>query len=553
MTAPASVTVLVEIGRSLRESFGMFWETLWPLVLGLSLSGFVQSFVSRRTIERRLGNHKSRAVVSASLFGAASSSCSYAAAALARSLVAKGADLTAATVFMFASTNLVIELSVVLLVLLGWQFVVGQVLGGIVMIVALAVVGGSLLNRRAAPKDAGGAGTKDPTHAPNVAGEPGTVVRLRSAEAWENAATYTVSDLSMLRRELVIGYLVAGALTTLVPDRAWESLFFRGHGIWTILENVVVGPLVAVASFVCSVGNVPLAAALWHGGIAFGGVIAFLFADLITFPLLLVYRRYYGTRGMLRMLAVFWPLMSLAGLVMGLALGPLVHAGPAHSTPMSAGVVRSDATTWLDIAALVLLAAVFAVHRSRSRAGASSERVRDPVCGMQVERAIAPASTSHDGHRWYFCSERCRQRFEETLEPDGDPTGTRTIPTVRYETPHPGVPTAVETSRCDLGRSVGARAGPASLTGRPGVVVPTEHDRGPLGMVAVEDDRERSVVGGLGPLRDHDHVLVTCSVDGVGQADHRLPEYVTAGGGGKAPDRRVRDSLLRIVGRVGRR
>ena len=266
----ATAAVLVDIGRSLREGFFMFWETLWPLILGFGISGAVQAFVSRDAMEKKLGNHRPVAVVRASGYGMVSSSCSYAASAMAKSLFAKGADYVASMVFMFASTNLVLELGVVLIVLMGWQFAVSEFVGGIIMIALLATLGGLWLRGRRIVEarervSVRGSGTEH-QHGPSedeaFQREPWSV-RLRSKGGWADSATYTMSDLTMLRRELVIGYVVAGFLAALVPSSVWQAVFISGHGFWTSLENVIVGPFIAIISFVCSIGNVPLAAALW--------------------------------------------------------------------------------------------------------------------------------------------------------------------------------------------------------------------------------------------------------------------------------------------------
>ena len=328
------------IGRSLREGFFMFWETLWPLILGFALSGVVQAFVSHEAMQRKLGDHRPRAVVRASGYGMVSSSCSYAASAMSKSLFVKGADFVASLVFMVASTNLVIELGIVLIVLMGWQFAASEFVGGVIMIVLLASLGGFWFRGKAgrrSPARLIDESTRAPAtthvHAPpeNTALQAESWrTKLRSKGGWADAATYTMSDLTMLRRELVIGYVVAGFLTVLVPTSVWNAVFLHGHGFWTSLENVIVGPFIAIISFVCSIGNVPLAAALWKGGISFGGVVSFIFADLITLPLLLIYRRFYGTRLMLRMLALLWAVMSVAGL---LTEGIFRAAGliPAHT------------------------------------------------------------------------------------------------------------------------------------------------------------------------------------------------------------------------------
>ena len=423
---------LLDIARSLREAFFMFWVTLWPLILGFGLSGAVQAFVSRQALQRRLGSHRPAAVARATGYGAVSSSCSYAASAMAKSLFAKGADFVSAMVFMFASTNLVIELGLVLLVLMGWQFAVSEFAGGIIMIVLLAALGGLWLSGRtvaAARQRLTGSADESASHARSHAGadggggghdaparRPATLSRrLRSRAGWADAATYTMADLRMLRRELVLGYTVAGLLAVLVPASAWHVLFLSGHGWWTSVENALVGPLVAIASFVCSIGNVPLAAALWKGGIAFGGVISFLFADLITFPLLMIYRRYYGTRLMLAMLAVFWAVMSAAGLITEVVFRAAGLVPATRPAAIAAPSFSLDYTTWLNIAFLAVFALLYWAYRNAGRLGGGSGNARDPQCGMQVDTGNAPASAIHDGQRVYFCSDHCAARFASAL------------------------------------------------------------------------------------------------------------------------------------------
>jgi uncharacterized membrane protein YraQ (UPF0718 family)/YHS domain-containing protein len=430
---------LSPIGRSIREGFFMFWETLWPLVLGFGLSGAVQAFVSREALQRKLGNHRPLAIVRASVYGSVSSSCSYAASAMAKSLFAKGADFVASLVFMVASTNLVIELGVVLVVLMGWQFAASEFVGGVIMIVLLAALGGLWFRGRTVveARERVSVSVNDDGHAshahahahahagqhpidepggpdPGPAPDPGWRARVRSKGAWADAATYTMSDLTMLRRELLIGYVVAGFLTVLVPTAAWNAVFLHGYGFWTSAENVVVGPFVAIISFVCSIGNVPLAAALWRGGISFGGVVSFIFADLITFPLLLIYRRFYGTRLMLRMLALFWAVMAIAGLV---TEGIFRVAGlvPATRPKLIAPDRFSwNYTTYLNLIFLVLFGLLYWTYRNRGRLGGGRDSALDPVCGMQVDVANAPASAVHASQQFYFCSDHCRLRFEES-------------------------------------------------------------------------------------------------------------------------------------------
>jgi hypothetical protein len=417
----AGVGWLDAVGRSLREGFFMFWETLWPLILGFGLSGAVQSFVSREAMQRSMGDHRPASVARASVFGMVSSSCSYAATAMAKSIFVKGADFVATMVFMFASTNLVVELGIVLVVLMGWQFAVSEFVGGIIMIVLLASLGGLWFRGRqvveARNRLAGDGHDGHDGHEHGSGGDAGLQhrpwsERLRSRAGWADAASYTMADLTMLRRELVVGYTVAGFLAVVVPVHVWNAVFLQGHGFWTSVENVVVGPFIAIISFVCSVGNVPLAAALWKGGISFGGVISFIFADLITFPLLLIYRRYYGMRLTARMLVLFWAVMSTAGLITEgiFRLAGLVPT--TRPTQVSPDHFSWNYTTYLNIVFLALFGLLYWTYRNRDRLGGGGGYAFDPVCRMQVETAHAPASTEYRGERLYFCSDRCRQRFE---------------------------------------------------------------------------------------------------------------------------------------------
>jgi hypothetical protein len=403
----------------------MFWETLWALVLGFALSGAVQAFVSRAEMRRALGDHRPATIARAGLFGAISSSCSYAASALAKTLFARGADFTAAQAFMFGSTNLVLELGIVLWLLMGWQFAAAEFVGGTLMIALLALV----LPRVVAParQHAARAALTGSTPAPrepdedSAPGDPGFAhgswrSRIRSLAGWADAAGYTISDLTMLRRELIIGFVVAGFADAAVPVSFWQSLFITGHGFWSALENAALGPFLAIISFVCSIGNVPLAAALWGGGISFGGAVAFVFADLITLPLLLIYRRYYGTPLTARLLAVFWATMSAAGLATDYLFR---WAGIAPAASARHGAIALHAWGWnyttaLNIVALAAFAALYWLYRNRDRLGGGAGYAKDPVCGMQVQVAHAPATASRDGATDYFCSDHCARRFADS-------------------------------------------------------------------------------------------------------------------------------------------
>jgi uncharacterized membrane protein YraQ (UPF0718 family)/YHS domain-containing protein len=440
MTSLFGAISAADLGESMKEGFFMFWETLWALVLGFGLSGVVQAFVSKEALQRTMGDHRPAAVVRATGFGMVSSSCSYAATAMAKSLFQKGADFITAMVFMFASTNLVVELGVVLLILMGWQFAAAEFIGGPIMIILLVLVGGVIFKRdeinearhrlqegKVAGHDHGEMVGVSEERQEELEHTPWRV-KLTSKAAWADAASYTMADIKMLRRELVIGYTVAGLLAVLVPMDVWNDVFFTGHGFWTTLENVLLGPFIAFISFVCSIGNVPMAAALWHGGISFGGVISFIFADLIALPLVLIYRKYYGTKLALKLFLTFWAVMSVAGLV----VEGIFYGFDAIPTTRPHDVVHTtfewNYTTFLNIGFLVVFAALYWLYRNRERLGGGQGYALDPVCGMQVRTGDAPATRRHRGHAYSFCSDHCAERF------DGDPNRfVRSTPT---ESPH---------------------------------------------------------------------------------------------------------------------
>ncbi len=393
--------------HGLSEGGLMVWMTWWPLVLGFSLSGLVQAAIPRDGLRAKLGGKGLAPVLWAASLGVISSSCSYAASAMARALFLRGARFRHAIIFMVASTNLVVELGIVLWLLLGWPFLVAEVVGGLLMIGLLAAAG-RILDR---DQDA----LRASLSAPETADVTATSWRhaLRQRATWEKSAGYVLGDLTMLRGELVAGFAVAGFLTACVPNAWWSHLFLTGHGFWSTLENAVVAPLVAVISFVCSVGNVPLAAALWMRGVAFGGVIAFLFADLVTLPLLLAYRRLFNTRVAIRVGLVLWVVMSVAGIATQYLLGwshvtPSVH----HSALMGASITVGP-TMYLNIVATVVLVAWWWLRR---HGAPSSSTAVDPVCHMQVDISAPAATVRHDGTLFYFCSPSCGDSFERQPE-----------------------------------------------------------------------------------------------------------------------------------------
>jgi uncharacterized membrane protein YraQ (UPF0718 family) len=356
-------------------------------------------------------------VTRASLLGAASSSCSYAASALAKSLFSRSADFTASMIFMFASTNLNIAIALVIWMLLGWPFALAQFVGGTIMIALLAVLLPRLIPEPM--QQAARERLSEPPARYHHDGVESLWWRVRQPHRWAAAARYTISDLTMLRTELAGGLVIASFLTVGVPESWWQVLFFSGHGFWSSLENCALGPLIAIASFVCSVGNVPLAASLWDGGMGFGGTIAFIFADLIIAPLVLIYRKYYGTAIAVRLLAVFWLVMAAAGLITEHLFSATGLMPASHRAAVDT-VVSWNYNTILNIVAMVGFAAIYWLHRHRDRFGVGEDYEKnwatDVVCGMQVEIANAPATSTHGGARRYFCCDHCKHRFD--AEPD---------------------------------------------------------------------------------------------------------------------------------------
>jgi uncharacterized membrane protein YraQ (UPF0718 family) len=343
----------------------MTWEITWALILGFALSAFVQAVVRKSTIVRLLGDDRPRTLAVASALGAASSSCSYAAVALARSLFRKGANFTAAMAFEIASTNLVIELGVILALLMGWQFTAAEFVGGPIMIVVLALLfrltlRSRLLDEARAQAERGVAGSME-GHAAmdmSVRKEGSFARRLLSGEGFTSVAHVFVMEWAAILRDIVLGLLIAGAIAAWVPESFWQTFFFANSPLAAKIWGPLIGPLVAIFSFVCSIGNVPLAVVLWKGGISFGGVVAFIFADLLILPILNIYRKYYGTRMALYLLGTFYAAMVVAGYVVELAFGGLGLVPNQADAKIPMEGVSWNYTTFLNIAFLLLAAAL---------------------------------------------------------------------------------------------------------------------------------------------------------------------------------------------------
>jgi uncharacterized membrane protein YraQ (UPF0718 family)/YHS domain-containing protein len=396
--------VLDQIGTALSDALLMAWEVWWALVLGFAISAIVQAWVPRRRIEAALAGGGPGPLLRATGLGAASSSCSYAAVAIAKSLFQKGASASSALAFQFASTNLVWELGLVLWVLIGWQFTLGEYVGGIVMIGLMAVLLRLFVSPRleeAARRHARDAATG---HQHHMAGDERPLrERITSTEAWSDVAHNFRGDWQMLWKEIATGFVLAGFIG-LLGNGFFQSLFLSSApGPVSAVENAVVGPVIAVLAFVCSVGNVPLAAVLWSGGISFGGVMGFIFADLIVLPIIAIYRKYYGWAFALRISALMLVTMIAAALVVDGAFtaAGLVPAG----RPTRGDIFQSvglDYKLVLNVLGLGIFAALFGLTIRRGET--------DPVCGMKVDRARA-VRLERDGRSYAFCSEHCRTRF----------------------------------------------------------------------------------------------------------------------------------------------
>jgi len=374
------------IWHVVRDGLLMAWEVWWALVLGFAISAIIQAWVPRSRVEALLGGGGPRPVAWATGLGAASSSCSYAAVAIAKSLFTKGASAAGTLAFQLASTNLVWELGLVLWVLIGWQFTVGEYLGGLVMIVLMAVLLRVFVSPRLEERARRHAVAADDDghhhhhHHHHGSSTPlGWRARLTSAQGWSEVAANFRHDVQMVWKEVTAGFLLAG-LAAQLSNSVFTSLFVvhAPHPIPT-LENVLVGPLIAVLSFVCSVGNVPLAAVLWSGGISFAGVLSFLFADLIVLPIVAIYRKYYGSAFAIRIVALMFVTMVLAALAVDGVFSLLgwIPSGPRPTRADVFGSVQVDYKLFLNVIAVAVFGALM---------------------GLTVRRRASARSAAHAGH-----------------------------------------------------------------------------------------------------------------------------------------------------------
>ena len=397
--------VLSKIGDGLSNSFLMAWAVWWALVFGFAISAIVQAWIPRERIQNALGGSGPRPVALATALGAASSSCSYAAIAIAKSLFQKGASAASALAFQFASTNLVIELGIVIWVLIGWQFTLAEFVGGLVLITVMTVLLRAFVSERLEEQARQHTQEADTGHQHHMAGAELTLrQRITSVDAWSDVAHNFRNDWGMLWKEITIGFFLAGFIGLLGND-FFNGLFIR-HSAPALrtIENVILGPVVAVLSFVCSVGNIPLAAVLWSGGISFGGVLAFIFADLIVLPIIAIYRKYYGPKFAWRITALMFVTMIIAALIVDAifaGLGLIPNVRPTRADIF--GSVKLDYKLVTNVLGLIVFATLFGLTIRR---GAT-----DPMCGMKVDRKKA-LTMDFAGETHYFCSRHCLHAFE---------------------------------------------------------------------------------------------------------------------------------------------
>jgi uncharacterized protein len=363
ITSQTMMNLIVALGHAFWMAFAMFWEILWPLILGFGLSGMVQAVVSKGEMSRLLPDDSPKSLGVACGLGAASSSCSYAAVALARSIFRKGANFTAAMAFQLASTNLVAELTIIIIVLMGWQFALAEFTGGLLMVVIVAVLFRIFLSRklvREAREQAnkGIKGIMEGHAEMDMSVENGRSFwqRLTSREGITATSHYFAMDVVAVWKDIAGGLLLAGALAAWVPRDFWKSFFVASHPVVAALWGPIVGPLVAIFSFVCSVGNIPLAAVLWNGGISFGGVIAFIYADLIVLPIVDIYRKYYGWKMASIILGIFYLAMAFAAWVIELLFGIFGLVPKQRYAEVVEASITFNYTTLLNIIFLAIAA-----------------------------------------------------------------------------------------------------------------------------------------------------------------------------------------------------
>ena len=441
------VALFEGILESLRIGIGFLWTAAWAIIMGLTITSLVQVYVSKERMARVLGTDDVGSLAKATVFGAASSGCSFGAVAIGKGLFKKGAHTVNVLAFMFASTNLIVELGLMILILLGWEFLVAELLGGLILIAVMAVIvhltlPENLFDRvreELNERDSAAGVTEDPTcgmegkdefslvtdggetlkfcsagcletYEQEMASSGGWRDELLSWGGWYKIGNQYRKEWSMIWKDVIAGFLISGFVIVFVPQWVWNTLFLQGDGLLFSAENALMGVAIAVISFVGSIGNVPFAVALWGGGVSFAGVIAFVYADLITIPVLNVYRKYYGWKVMAYILGVFFVTMAFSGFLMELLFDALdiVPNLAGAQTASDQTYFKLDYTFYLNLIAFALSGFLLYVYR---RGLGAPGQYRDPVCGMRTDEDSP--SVSYDGETYYFCSNACKRSFEK--------------------------------------------------------------------------------------------------------------------------------------------
>lgn len=455
---------IANVLEALRIGTGFLWTAAWAIIMGLVITSWVQVYVSKERMGKLLGTESLSSLTKATEFGAASSGCSFGAAAIAKGLFRKGAHPMNTLAFMFASTNLIVELGLMILILLGWEFLVAELLGGLILILVMGIIihftlpeemferARDELNARDSEEGietdptCGMEGSEEftlvtdggetlefcsqgcmETYEQKLAGQGDWRTELTSWGGWYKLGNQYRKEWSMLYKDVIAGFLISGFVIVFVPQSVWNTLFLQGDGTFFSAENAVMGVAIAVISFVGSIGNVPFAVALWSGGVSFAGVIAFVYADLITIPVLNVYRKYYGWHVMLYIFGVFFVTMAFTGFLMEelFDLFGIIPNLAGGETATEQTYFELNYTFVLNVIAFALSGFLYYVYRKGL--GAPSQ-IRDPVCGMRVEPD--GISVTHDDETFYFCSETCKRAFEQEPDryqanlPEGHPSGS---------------------------------------------------------------------------------------------------------------------------------
>lgn len=349
--------ILTKWGEAANTSVGFFWMALWAFILGYAISSMIQIFVTEKRMQKTMGGSGSKSVLLGTFFGFISSSCSFSALASAKSLFKKGASFISSIAFLLASTNLVIELGILISIFLGWQFVVGEYVGGILLILISWV-----LIRIIKPKKLIETARKNLGQSQDDDNETSSFKdKIQSSEQWAKVGKQYFMEWKMVWKDVTVGFTIAGIVSAFVPDSFFQTLFINtGDGqssfsFLTLLEHVIIGPVAAFLTFIGSMGNIPLAALLFGKGVSFAGVIAFIFSDLVVFPVLRINAKYYGWKMSFFILFLLFTSLIITSLTLhyGFSLLDLLPSASGKSI-VEQEHFKIDYTFFLNIAFLII-------------------------------------------------------------------------------------------------------------------------------------------------------------------------------------------------------